>query len=101
MSELKPCPFCGDQPKQSTIGDTYKIECESAFCGMSSIHGPIFDAGSTTEAWNNRPHENKIKADTVRESFIDGAECFGVSRDTALAAWETSDSKLKLKKGEI
>ncbi len=33
----------------------------------------------------------------MKESFIDGAECFGVSRDTALMDWETSDSKLKLR----
>lgn len=42
---------------------------------------------------------NKIKAEAVREAFIDGAESFGVSRETAIIAFESSDSNIKLEKG--
>lgn len=43
---------------------------------------------------------NKIKAEALRDAFLDGAACFGVKESTALEAWETSDSKIKLERGE-
>ena len=63
MSEkLKPCPFCGDA-RVKQYGGFYSQEAETTSC-----------LGCFTQVighnlWNNRPYENKIKADAVREAI--------------------------------
>jgi hypothetical protein len=35
MSELKPCPFCGGEAKETQTGENYVIvRCMSLYCGV-------------------------------------------------------------------
>ena len=97
MSELKPCPMCGTiWVGFETSKDSTWVECDHCHTSSEVTHSQ----GAARKAWNNRPHENKIKAEAVREAFLDGAACFGVMQSTAIEAYETSDTKIKLERGE-
>lgn len=60
MTELKPCPVC-EKPAEKYMGyDNGKVGCKNQDCNYRNR--PQYP-----DDWNNRPHENKIKADAVRE----------------------------------
>lgn len=64
MSELKPCPFCNSEPELQEVkfyGDEY-VTCVSFDCSL-------FQVSFAPQSWNTRPHENKLKADAVREAL--------------------------------
>lgn len=58
MNELKPCPVCGGDA-QKFFGYYYgKVGCKNEDCNYS--FKPQYP-----NDWNNRPYENKLKADAV------------------------------------
>lgn len=67
-TELKPCPFCGGEADKiprfnmGYVGDDIKCSC-----GAETPKHLADDAA--VEWWNNRPYENKIKDDAVREAL--------------------------------
>ncbi len=103
MSELKPCPFCGGEAAFDFDDSGYEwIYCRK--CGINTdteISTDCCAKEKLSKAWNNRPHDNKIKAEAVRAAFLDGAACFGVMQSTAIEVYETSDTKIKLDRGDI
>ena len=69
MSDLNllPCPFCGGEAEYERIGTLrYSTIVVCTDCGARHESG---DAGEIAGvSWNNRPAENKIKADAVRDA---------------------------------
>lgn len=65
MSELKPCPFCGQQPelKESASG-LVKILCPPGECTDSGliIAFAHYDKKKATKAWNTRNAEEELEA---------------------------------------
>ena len=61
MSELKACGWCGSEAhRHSFLND--QIKCNNDKC-------PVSKSGFHRErVWNNRPAENKIKAEGVRDA---------------------------------
>ena len=57
MSDLLPCPFCGKTEGLSIFKEFF----DYVNCANCSYSIPL-------EVWNNRPYENKIKAEAVREA---------------------------------
>ena len=67
MSEkLKPCPFCGCEPKLKYIGNEFtrkrsiEIKCSNINCRVTMVNGAIrFDfkwlEDVSIKAWNRRP----------------------------------------------
>lgn len=55
--QLKPCPFCGGVGRHFVSSSENNVHCQD--CG-ANVH---------YMTWNNRPYENKIKADAVREAL--------------------------------
>ena len=49
--ELKPCPFCGGEPKIMDMGFPHWIYCKK--CG-ARVHGCTYDVKDSVEAWNRR-----------------------------------------------
>lgn len=47
MSELKPCPFCGSQPRALMGYNYHKFSCSNDSC-------EIYDTPFQKEAWNTR-----------------------------------------------
>jgi len=54
MSKLKPCPFCDSEPDDMFQGKAFCVPCDFVL--------PV-------EAWQNRPHENKIKAEAFEAGY--------------------------------
>lgn len=90
MSELKPCPFCGGEAELDTSGDgNFSMIYDgyaSVRCCSCDIETPWFETKamigiddcnsesdrviqSAIDFWNNRPHENKIKAEVVCDAM--------------------------------
>ncbi len=59
MSELKPCPCCGSTYVGGAGGIVYCYACDL------KVQRPTTEGA--VKRWNNRQHENKIKAEAVRE----------------------------------
>jgi hypothetical protein len=54
MSELKPCPFCGNEVEMVGVGAWNK--CSAAWCTNCEIYGPQMATEMTAAyAWNRRP----------------------------------------------
>lgn len=101
MSELKPCPFCGSSFVEISRYGNSKVstfyQCND--CGVSLETSETFNHG---ERWNNRPLENKIKADAVKEAILNceafwsdnlGTDVFRVS--------DIDDCVEKFEKGDV
>lgn len=60
MTELKPCPVCGN-PLISITTKDYKYQVECPNCGLKT---PVFwrDYDKAVEAWNQQVEENPIEA---------------------------------------
>lgn len=91
MSDLKPCPFCNSEPELQEVkfyGDEY-VTCVSFDCSL-------FQVSFAPQSWNTRPHENKLKADAVREA---ARSCGRYLKASALnGLYEYAD---KLERGEL
>ena len=65
MSDLKPCPFCGKDPNQTTaeLGDRpcFYYECENPKCHAAEM-GWHDTEQEAIDAWNNRPIEDALQA---------------------------------------
>lgn len=61
MSELKACPFCGDdEPKVRDVGNMRIVECMNC----SALGGAVNEDASDGESvWNTRPTEEAQQAD--------------------------------------
>lgn len=65
MSELKPCPFCGELPKLEYGNGIkkYWYVCENEKCSCQPLTYAHKNKGVVTRAWNTRTPKN----DEVRE----------------------------------
>lgn len=62
-NSTKPCPFCGEIPKVSTICRNglsyYWIECENEKCRIQPSTDWVLDKRIAKREWNRRsPHED-------------------------------------------
>lgn len=105
MSELKACPFCGSSCVEISRYGNSKVstfyQCND--CGVSLETSETFNHG---EQWNNRPYENKLKADAVRK-FSDALchslkyEAEGLRDIEAIEAFIDDFTAEKLGRGEL
>lgn len=66
MTDLKACPFCGGEAEIVIYGNTKQgtiYQCLDCSCTLETSE--TFNHGYR---WNNRPHENKLKAEAIREA---------------------------------
>jgi Lar family restriction alleviation protein len=69
MSDLKPCPFCGKEPNQTSteLGDRpcFYYECDNPKCGATEMgwHNTEQEA---RDAWNNRPIEDALRKEIAK-----------------------------------
>lgn len=54
MSELKPCPFCGEIPSLVKWGNEWDVECLSVVCAIVPETGLYLTQEEAIEAWNRR-----------------------------------------------
>lgn len=83
MSDLKPCPFCGEIPSfpeaKDVFGTCYEVYCDG--CGIANISLQIIDSFDYQEAptraqvhgsWNNQTHQYGLEyIETVRSEVIE------------------------------
>jgi len=80
VSELKPCPFCGDTPKlPSGDGTEYEIECN---CGMAMSSVQICDLMTINERQSDEFIDHRYQ-----EVFVARA------RDQAIINWNKRDKE--------
>lgn len=60
-TELKPCPFCGGEAYLSNDSWGKTAACSNGKCPIGHINMGLGE-------WGNRPTENKIKAEGIREA---------------------------------
>lgn len=61
MTELKPCPFCGGEPKV-----TERNGLSFFWCGECGTTSKIAKESEAREDWNRRPAEDDLKAEVER-----------------------------------
>lgn len=71
MSELKPCPnaLCGSEYVNVLNYGMAPRKRYFVQCAMCGVRTPSYSKlREAKEDWSKRPHENKLKADAVREA---------------------------------
>jgi Lar family restriction alleviation protein len=64
MADLKPCPFCGEQPTDEDVG-SYFVQCPE--CGVEGPYGsPDAKQSIAIEAWNRRTAPAQATAEIAR-----------------------------------
>jgi hypothetical protein len=88
MTELKPCPFCGETPKQ--FGNTNAYRCEQ--CGKNS-------GWMSKDAWNTR--SVTLPSDELRHAFEAGvhADEMGIDYENGESVGAAFDSWLRSRIG--
>jgi Lar family restriction alleviation protein len=79
MSELKPCPFCGGQPK--IYGGPYSQEAYTISCNTCSCDLTDNDEDSLREQWNTRTQSQWISeelAPALNKCFKSKIGCDGM-----------------------
>ena len=54
MTELKPCPFCGSEPRIIEDLSIYWVRCDSLTCGVNAKTIPYNTRENAIKAWNTR-----------------------------------------------
>ena len=119
MSELKTCPLCGGDAKLDTSGDSNFSMIFNGYasvkCDSCELETPWFetkpmksldDCNAESDRvirdainfWNNRPHENKLKAEAVREAIHSVA---WYDDRTLIKVSEIIEYANKLERGEV
>lgn len=109
MSELKVCPFCeGEASIRSEcdmdgFGYFHWVECKK--CRARSANHFVSQGNEcpqyyqeVREDWNNRPHENKLKADAVRDAINSCFDAYDAIEDCAS---KLEDYANKIERGEL
>lgn len=95
MSELKPCPICGDDNAFVECMDinVYAVRCNECLCtGPTGENVDEEEAESESiQAWNHRPAESKLKAQGYYDAIVEA----GVSQSTAKSLAEAYANKLE------
>lgn len=102
--KLKPCPFCGQEPKMIKISETgYRIECANLACGVivkTSIAGVFARANAAAaehiieKVWNTRA-ESKAEPSTSAPDNVNHPshyETNGVECIVAMEAAQGADA---------
>lgn len=91
QNELKPCPMCGSSPKSFEVLDDWGTSLFSVLC-CNCVSSPHVENEKTEqraiELWNNRPYEQKLRADAVQALLDDDdivltSQCRRTIRDYA------------------
>lgn len=63
--ELKPCPFCGEEPKMQELADRkrFRVMCMGKCHNVALI---AYGKENVTEAWNTRTNTPKNENDIMR-----------------------------------
>jgi hypothetical protein len=79
MSELKPCPFCGELPIQFVKDGLTQIRCNNTQCWIVPATSFYTDRKTAVEAWEERaqPANEPLTIDELRE--MDGEPVFVAS----------------------
>lgn len=72
--ELKPCPFCGGEPRLVEEISLAKIACMNRGCEVEPETPWFWSVDEAAEAWNTRA-ERTCKAANVAEYAWDDFEC--------------------------
>lgn len=56
MKEVKPCPFCGEDPivYHSDINDKWVVACDNNKCSVRPCTGLYYHKRITVNKWNTR-----------------------------------------------
>lgn len=96
MNELKPCPFCGGEAsRRYHPHNAHTIECNNCHASTCVTAG----TQRSVDEWNNRPHENKIKADAVREAA--NSICYFRGLYNTATHEELNEFADKIERGEL
>jgi len=97
MSEsivLKPCPFCGSQPRmiirQACYGfqNRYSVLCDYDTGGCGSESGWYHDDKTAAECWNNRVDKEWIPVTTALPAIDEDVLVYAVAKDP----WHVPDT---------
>ena len=81
--ELKPCPFCGEEPRVSDLlvypnGEKYPANVKCRRCGIVKANYDSVEKAVTV--WNTRPGEDALRAEIERlqaqnKDLLEALEC--------------------------
>ncbi len=54
-AQLKPCPFCGEQPYRLRLFDIFILDCQNCECAARPTVSFQGDRGKCEAEWNRRP----------------------------------------------
>ena len=109
MTELKPCPFCGERPKVEVSEPCNDYPMNAIYSWQAYIYCCVqistskqYKTGEealqeSAKVWNNRPAEAKIKADGVRDAQ---AEIMEGLTSKVVNSYEWDEYINKLEQGE-
>lgn len=96
MADLKPCPFCGEQPTDEDIG-SYFVQCPE--CGVEGPYGsPDAKQSIAIEAWNRRaaPVQAEQSLEVVADLSINREEGFDLLLTATIAGMCLRDGHYQL-----
>lgn len=87
MSELKPCPFCGELPIQFVKDGLTQIRCNNTQCWIVPATSFYTDRKTAVEAWEERaqPANDPLTLEQLRS--MDGEPVWIESGDGAVCAY--------------